>query len=461
MTRLADLRAFVQDALCRPAQSAPPPRWLAGLLFSAWTLLCLDRTGFTVALDTVWAEDGAVFLSDAVTRNSLALLFEGQAGYLQPLPRLISAVAPLLSLQADAVLFSMAGAMLAASAGLLVLYASRGHIRSPGIRIGLASYVVLLPVVGVEAPNSIVYAQFFLSLAVAWCLLCVPGTRRASRALAAALASIAMTAPTTLALLPLAAVTAWAGRPTQRAPSTAFAGGAVVQLLFILAHSPGSPSSMSSETALVFIQRVLGGLFAGDAANVALWNLLGVGRHAVLMGVLGLGFFTFLFGVSGGIGTRATRLVLAAFGLSALGFFLFSAVARGPQSGVPLFPLAWREIAQPDSARHVMAPVFLLASGAAIAADRILHMDIRRAWLPTAAVCAVALLAVGSSLNVPATLRAESSWGHALADAQAECSTSGADRVRVALAPPGWSVPLPCEEILHHKVWLFRRPGRV
>src|SRR5262245_43854063 len=91
--RLADLaeRLF----LPAPEFRAPGLRQylFAGAAVVVGTLLSLGRTPGYGALNTLWLEDGTVFLQDAAGKSSIAAITTPYSGYFHLLPRLMAEVA--------------------------------------------------------------------------------------------------------------------------------------------------------------------------------------------------------------------------------------------------------------------------------------------------------------------------------------------------------------------------------
>jgi len=82
---------------------------LASALVALVAGLLLARQAAASAWDTIWAEDGFAFLSDAVSGNALAAVVEPHGGYIHPLPRAAAAVAAVLPLDRAALVFQQKG----------------------------------------------------------------------------------------------------------------------------------------------------------------------------------------------------------------------------------------------------------------------------------------------------------------------------------------------------------------
>ena len=111
-------------------------------------MVLLLRIAERSPVTTIWAEDGTVFLVQALARPEH--LLASYAGYLQLLPRIIGQLVALLPLPDAAAAFAISGAAIASAVALFVFHASAGHIRSGWPRGLLAAAVLLLPVAPLE-----------------------------------------------------------------------------------------------------------------------------------------------------------------------------------------------------------------------------------------------------------------------------------------------------------------------
>ena len=100
--RAVTARRFLDRNLF-PASPPGPGKlagWEKGGLIAALLALAivvqLARLGWTGSLDSLWAEDGSIFLQDALTQNFPQTLWSEYAGYLVLVPRLIGEAAAAL-----------------------------------------------------------------------------------------------------------------------------------------------------------------------------------------------------------------------------------------------------------------------------------------------------------------------------------------------------------------------------
>lgn len=125
------------------------------------------------ALDTIWAEDGTIFLGGAVDHGLLGSIFTSYAGYYHLLPRLLAQLTTLFPAGAAAYALALEAALCNALVALLVYVASADHLRSALSRV-LVSMVVVVAPVAFEIPNSIANLHWAGLYAVFWTLLWTP-----------------------------------------------------------------------------------------------------------------------------------------------------------------------------------------------------------------------------------------------------------------------------------------------
>jgi hypothetical protein len=180
----------------------------------AGTAVGLARQPGSGALQTIWAEDGQVFLAQAVALPVDRAFSTLYAGYLHAVPRVLAELAAALPLPvADAVL-SGGAALIVAALALLIYRASAGHIRSTVIRAALAGAVVLVPVGQAEVTNNAANLHWFLMFAAFWVLLWRPRHPLALATGALVVFLAGASDPLTILLAPLAlACSPWRSLP--------------------------------------------------------------------------------------------------------------------------------------------------------------------------------------------------------------------------------------------------------
>jgi hypothetical protein len=206
--------------------------WLLALaVLVAGTVAGLLRQPGAGALDTVWAEDGSVFLGGAEDGSFPAALVRPYAGYLHLGPRLLAELAALTPVSRAAAVLAVGAALVTAALALAVYAASAAHLRSTLLRVVAAAPVVALPLAQEELPNAVANLHWPALYATFWMLVWNPPQR--SRQAAAALV-VGLTAASDLlcgVFVPLAVARAVSvpGRRGKLVP-LALAGGLVLQL---------------------------------------------------------------------------------------------------------------------------------------------------------------------------------------------------------------------------------------
>lgn len=186
----ATARASGRERLAESLFPTAPPRpvdrrrvALAVGAVLAGTALGLTRTPGPGAFNTIWAEDGNEFLTDALNLRTHETLFKGLNGYFVLVPRLLAEPTTVLPLEWAPVVLSTGAALVTALLALAVYVACRAHLRSPLLRLLVAAPVVFTPVGALYTVNNVATLQFVALYATFWMLLWVPATR-AGRAVA-------------------------------------------------------------------------------------------------------------------------------------------------------------------------------------------------------------------------------------------------------------------------------------
>ena len=170
---------------------------------TAGTALALARQAGRGPLDTLWAEDGTIFLQDALDRPFNESLTRSYAGYFHLLPRLTAELVSVLSLRWAAIGFGLMAAFLASVQGLVVFHATEGYFRTMAIRVALAASVIVLPLSRGEVVGVVANLQWLLLFTSFWVLLWNPRGDWGLAVGTAVLVLTTMSDPLTMCLLPL------------------------------------------------------------------------------------------------------------------------------------------------------------------------------------------------------------------------------------------------------------------
>jgi hypothetical protein len=239
-----------RDASAAPPHEPPdPPPWttascsahrgdsLASVVIGGAALLLLLLRA-PQAPRKIWAEDGSVFLQDAVDHGPLRPFFDSYQGYFLVVPRAIGAAAASLPLQAAShIMWALVALVVAYCAGAIYLF-SWPWLRSWASRTILAVSLVILPTLGIEAIANAANLQFMMVFASMIVLLGSP--RSGAQGLSGFVLVIAtgLTTPIALFLAPIAALRILWRRPHRiDAAIVAWLLGITVQLVAILIAS--------------------------------------------------------------------------------------------------------------------------------------------------------------------------------------------------------------------------------
>jgi hypothetical protein len=182
--------------------------WRAGLVgFLAVVVgagVSLVRQPGPGALDTMWDEDGRIFLADAANRSVLKAFSTAYEGYYHVVPRLLAEIAVLFPASRAAAAMAILSAATISALGLFVYLASRAHLPQWPLRLLVSVPVVVLPMGQNELPNAVCNLHWPMLYAAFWALLWIPA-RRAAAVVTVVLVALTVTSDlATVAFLPVA-----------------------------------------------------------------------------------------------------------------------------------------------------------------------------------------------------------------------------------------------------------------
>jgi hypothetical protein len=385
--------------------------------------------------DTLWAEDGQVYVQEANEMRLHATLFRGYAGYGQLASRLLAIPTRWLPIDAVPFYMALAGAVTGTLLALFVYRMAGTHVKDPWARLGLAASCVLLPTLAFENEANVVNATWVLTFAAFWALMsrCDTTGDLVARSLVAFLA--VTTNPLAGLLLPLAGAVLWVRRSRpDLVVGGAFAFGAVVQAGMVRATDPSEWKTPFSWTDIagLYPVRVLASALVGEPAVRALWPRWGhvVGLTAVAV-VLVLAAVALRHASA-----HRSRASVAAVAMSVV-LLVVPLLIRG-SLGVRLTAGDFNAAGN----RYFVVPILLLVSAAAVAVARG-----RQHWVR--AVFAAWVLVLGlTSFGAAGEWRPRGpSWSEGVDNARANCAASPHPTQPIGVAPAGWAATLPCSRL--------------
>ena len=431
--------------------NADNPRHLRGAIrvgaalaaVSGGTVLHLERQRGIPVWNSLWAEDGRVFLTGAI-QNFRGTFFEESGGYLHVVPRVIAGIVALFPVKdAAAVMAIGAAAAIALIAGF-VYFASSEVLESRAARLGLAAAVLLVPVPGPELLANTTNLHFYLLFACFWALLWQSERGVAFGSRIIVVAATALSDPLSALFLPLAIVAPIARRSVRAlVVSGVLLAALAVQFAIISGGARPERNWGFRLGALpeIFSLRVAGGLLVGDRFLGDVWAAYGrlFAYGALLIVILVIAALLLR------TDRRTAAFALIAFGYTGL-FFCVQLVGRGTGGMDPDL-----HGARLTGARYTLLPFLLMTTVILALVDRVREHRSSggRAWVRRAALLwLVLLLAVNYSVTSDRSRGPR--WDRELMDARTTCATTHKVSARVLLAPSPprvWFATIPCKRI--------------
>ncbi len=412
-------------------------------LLALATILQLLRMGPSEALDSLWAEDGQIFLQEALSKGFWDAVLSPYAGYLVLAPRLIGEVGGLVPLRDAAAAMAIASACVVALSGLVVWLAAAAHIRDPYLRGTLVALTILAPVAGLESIVSASYVLWYMLFASFWVLLWRPATASAAALAALFLLATGLSTPGLWFFAPLAALRALAVRDRRDLTIVgAYAVGAAVQVPVIASNSETAVDPVwTNEIWTAYVQRVVDGAAFGERLGGAAWEQLGWAFLALLLVAVTVGL---------AIGLKRSDSSARWLAAIAIPTSLLMFVASAYQRAVGAQMIWPGGVHFGNGGRYAIVPALLLVSVALALVDRAPRRQSDSGRPPLAVLTTIAVLLVGLAIAFdvrdPAA-RGTPAWGEELDRAALACEAEALAAARVATSPPGFGVIVPCREV--------------
>jgi len=434
------------------------PRWMHtagfGSLFVVLaTAAQLLRQPGVPSWNTVLAEDGAVFLTDALNHPIRATLLRPYEGYLHVVPRLLAAVASAVPLRYAAVLLTGGSAVVVSLLALYVWSTSRSILRSRWAGGVVVAFLLLLPAAGYETNASVNNLHWYLDFGCFWVCLARTRPRREVAIAAVIVAAAALCDPLVGLFLPLVAVRAVRRfRQLPRRSSRSSRSSILlvpVALVAGLALQIGAGLSDRAPRQFVPVSwldlpgtygfRVAGSLLVGDRYLVRLFHGYGL-VFAYLCLLVAV--------VAAAVAVLVTRhrvrvQVLVAAGYSVL-LFVVPLLLRGTSIYLD------RSRISLDGSRYMIVPALLLVVALVLAVDRP-GEHARPSRPPVLRPVLILLVGVLLAVNysVHSVREAGPGWGQTVAAAQQRCLRSAGQPGDVGASTNSrWATPVGPGQVL-------------
>ena len=459
-----DVNAF-PDAPPAPKLTLRRAAVLAAV-FIALVIVQLARMWSSHPFNSLWGEDGPIFLNDAMQRSFASALTLPYNGYLQVSSRLVAEPVSLLPVDWFAPAMAVLGTVVVAVYALVIWRASAGHIRNAYLRAAMAAMVVLLPIVGVESLDNVVNTIWFLFFLAFWILLWRPASLAGAWVAALLLFLAAVSNGGTLLFLPLWLLRLFVIRDRRDGVVVGgFAIGVAVQLAFSwhdLNRQGEGRASIPATVACEFtkncgglvhwsllpayFQRVVGGAVTGQSFGNYLWVHLGTAYEVVLAAGL------VVFVVTLRQRSWRIRFFVPLTLCASLGIFLVSGSLRWSSAG---FAFEWPHgVANSAGSHYMIVPTLLLLSGTfAFLGDQPRSVS-PRIWarVRVSGASFLILIALTSFAVGDGAVRGTPSWSGQLASAQVRCMHTHSQTVNVEIDPSAGYfanlMSIPCDRLL-------------
>jgi hypothetical protein len=438
----------LRDVLNRVLFLPSPPEtlrfrgWEGGVVLISFLALAivlqLLRVGPSSALNSLWAEDGPVFLGKAMTHDVFSGLTTTWSEYLVVIQSLIGEMATRVPLRDAPAMMSLTATLVVAFSGIAIWFASAAHIRSPYLRAILVALTVLVPVGSIETVASPTNVSWYMAVAVFWLLLWRPATILGASLSAGLILVTGLSTPVVFFFVPIAFLRAVAIRDRRDALIVGtFAIATAVQLFAVL-NSPRIALEVWTDGIITtFLQRVVSGSVLGLELSGSLWTDWGWPFLIAITAAVTACLLVLALRAS------SSRLFAAIAIATSVVMFLVSSYQRG------LGGMAWAVgVYGSIGARYTVVPTLLLI-GAALAL-----FDARRrssSGRPVAEIAILAMLLVPliTSFDVGAEdARGGPPWDDSLQAAAGSCEARHLAEIPVYVAPAGWTMNISCDRLI-------------
>lgn len=382
--------------------------------------------------DTIWAEDGSIFATEALGGTWEASLYKSYAGYVQLVSRALALPLRLLPPSWWAAWLATSSAFVISLLAVFVYRALGSFAPAKSLRALVAATAALSPAMWHEANTNIANLGWPLLFAAFWALLFRSTSRRAIVARSAVLVATALTTTLAVVYLPLALLLAWQRRRS-RGELSAF-GSFVIAMAAQIALDRSTPTGdlvrSGRDLAEVYFVRVLGSATIGERWLERLWTQV----HFRLGIALAIGFAAFFILVGRKVRPSERWVPLLAIGASAL-LFAVPVWIRGTEA------MRLQQAFTLNGSRYVIVPALLLVSAAALAVE-----STGSRWLRSLLALQMVVVLV-TSLGLANPRSEGPRWRKAVAEAQLACSSQAPDAevgVQATPAADQWKVHTTC-----------------
>jgi len=419
-------------------------RWVEVALVAAIAVLATLAAWLRlppIAQRTVWAEDGTIFLNDAISGSPLEHLFAGYMGYLQFVPRVLADLTvALVPIDSVGLVLNLASCAVAGLCAALVFWCAQDVVPARALRLVLAAITIGAPLLPIEVLGNAANVHWLFIWTMLWVLLYLPRTRVGAWMLGLVAVVAALSDIQLLFLVPLFFIRRRSSLVWP--PRIGLAVGVVAQIVTSLlsprqAHSGGLGGAVRAYIGQTALATYIPDAKLLDSALgdwVVLWSILAIAPFVVAL----------VFVLRRGSPLQRVAVVYLVPGSAVL--WTADSFLNG-YGGAALTPHAFTFV------RYAVVPSMMLLASIVVAAQVLLTSPVSAGRIVggLAAAAVVALLAVHF---VPYdTNRSHGpTWDAAVERAQTACESAPPSATEPITTAPRygtvrWVFPLPCSRL--------------
>lgn len=392
--------------------------------------------------DTLYAEDGLIFVYRWAVGGNVPLLWEPYAGYQHLIPRIVSwFVTAVFPPAWWGVVVTVLSCAIVGTVAALVFRFSADVIGYLPARVVVGLVVVLIPIAGEEPLGNLANLHWFLLYLFPWLLMAVPRSRAGWWVNAVIALAVAMTEPQCLVFAPLV-LWRFLTFPRARWVIVAWAAGMAGQALTYLTAPrvsvPGRPPWLSVAEGYVLDA---GMSIVTSRGHVLGWVIVHVGWWVGFLWVLGIFAFAGVGVVLGRAPARAMllSLVLASVASWGLSYIINNDAAQYFSTMPP------EQLLDPRLVRWGVTPSMMLAAAIAITAAVLVERHVRL-WPVALTVLTLMMLAMVADLTYHRQV-VGLSWSEQVDAAEPQCAANPDLVITIDTQPEDWRLGLPCQVV--------------
>jgi hypothetical protein len=393
------------------------------------------------AWNTLWAEDGSIFVSRALQGNPIGSLFEPYAGYMHAVPRLASLLAvSTMPLEYVPVTLTIIACAISSTVAAMVVLLLRSRIPELFPRLVVWAGIVTLPIADAEVNGSIANSHWYL-LAGLFVVLVTRHRHAAVIALSAILACLAILSdPLSAIFLPLVIV---------RLVATRSRRDLWIPVVYVLSLAVQLHVALGTHLNTAGDQPTAGRLLRATGYRVFLWALAGQSWSAALYAEIGSAVLviaallvavpilwtTFRGRQLGGLGAASAAWAVV--------FFVIAVWIRW----LPLYDPAVTTNA--GASRYSVVPITLILIGLVAATIAWKNSRTNRvAGVAPLLILTALILAIAVPNFSDSGRSTTENWPTELSKTHTRCLLLPANQtVKVGISPAGWSLKARCRDL--------------